>query len=190
MTIRACLAALGLASSAACAAVQAVPQPTPTTEGQITAYLGQRSLDDDDWHPVDDQLTVGVEYAQERMSNPIGWEVGLMASKDEGHVAGSDVEGHTAEVYGGIHKTFGSDTLRPYVGAGLAVIRASVEGPGPDDDDASAAAYAHGGISFALSDEMRLGLDLRFLLGSDIELNGFDTDADYVQLAVGLAFGF
>ena len=74
---------------------------------------------------------LGLEFSQERPGSAVGWELGLMASGDESTSSGIDVEGATAEVYGGVRKSFGSGSLRPVIGGGLSAIAAAVEHPIP-----------------------------------------------------------
>ncbi|MFN0009116.1 MAG: outer membrane beta-barrel protein [Planctomycetota bacterium] len=187
---------LALSSLAACAAVQSSsPTPVPVSgaerENRLGIYLGQRQLDEDEWSPLDEQPMFGLEYSRETQGDTVGFEVGIMGSADEDTVAGSDVEVSTGEFYGGIRKTFGEEVFRPYVGAGLSLVNLEVDTSGlGDDDDASAAFYAHGGLAILASEALLIGLDLRFLIGSDIEIAGVDTDADYVQLALFLGIGF
>lgn len=186
---------IALMTLASCAAVPTSTSPTQTSnelhDNRVSLYLGQRSLDEDDYAPVDKQATLGVEYARETAGSVIGWEVGLMASGDEDDVGGFNVKGSTGELYGGIHKSFGTGTVRPYVGAGLAYIGSKVEVSGVgDDDDSSAAGYAHAGVTFDLGPSFFLGLDARLLFGSDLEIAGVNTDADYGQLALVLGFAF
>lgn len=158
---------------------------------RVTVYLGQRSLDEGDWAPVEDQATFGVEFAREPAGSTIGWEIGLLGSADETTVAGFDVEATTGELYGGVRKTFGSGVARPYVGGGLSFINAEVDVSGLGSfDDSSPAAYAHAGISFDVTPSFFLGLDLRLLLGSDMTIGGISGDADYTQLAVHLGWAF
>ena len=134
---------------------------------------------------------VGFEYVREPAGSPVGFEVGIMGSKDDDDIAGTDVTGSTRELYAGVHKTFGSDVVRPYVGAGLSYINAKIDVDGfGDDDDSSFAAYLHGGVDFDVTESFYLGLDARFLFGSDLTVAGFDTDADYGQLALVLGFAF
>jgi len=188
-----CLTLVFLAS---CAAVQSpTPVPKPDTSlsrpNRISLYAGQRNLDEDDWSPVDEQATVGLEYAREEPDSAVGWEVGFMGSSDDDSSGGVDFDVHTREVYAGVRKTFGEEVLRPYAGAGLSLIKAEVDvSPGPDDDDSSAALYMHAGLAVFATDVVSLAFDLRFLLGSDLELGGSDVDADYGQLAFVLGFGF
>jgi hypothetical protein len=113
-----------------------------------------------------------------------------MGSSDDDDIGGVDAEASTGEIYGGVRKSFGEDVVRPYVGAGLSFINAEAELGGVDDDDSSGAVYVHGGIAFAVSESFFLGIDLRFLMGSDIDIFGSDADADYGQLAFMMGFGF
>jgi len=176
---------------------QAAPAPAnqstvvASRDNRITLYLGQRNLDEDDYTPVDEQSVFGVEYVREAPGSVIGWEIGLMGSYDEDRVGGFDVEGSTGELYGGVHKTFLTGVVRPYLGAGISFINSEVEvvGLGKDDDD-SVAGYAHLGVLFQVSALFSLGLDARALFGSDMQIAGVSTDADYGQLALILGFAF
>jgi hypothetical protein len=183
-----------LAILASCSAVAPAQQAVaPTRDSRIALYLGQRSLDENDYSPVDKQDMFGIEYSRENAAGPVGFEVGIMGSKDEDNdvLFGFDVEASTSEFYGGIRKTFGQDVVRPYIGGGLSFINSKIEVVGVgDDDDSSIAAYLHGGIGFQISQAVVLGLDLRFLFGSDLTLAGVNTDADYTQATLFIGFGF
>lgn len=198
MKSRICLMILAAVLSA-CTAV--TPSAVPSSAAQeltsaeksnrVSLYLGQRDLDKDDYDPVDEQGTIGLEYAHEPPGSPVGFEVGVMGSRSKEHAGGFEVEGKTGELYGGIRKSFGSDVVRPYIGAGIALINSKVDVSGAgDDDDSSAAGYAHAGINFDITPSFGIGLDLRFLFGSDMTIAGVDTDADYGQLALVLGFAF
>jgi hypothetical protein len=194
------LATLLLGSSlAACAAVPSsgIPDQQGSAaeanprSNRVSIYLGQRSLDEDDYQPVEDQGTIGVEFSQELPDSVIGWEVGLTGSGDGDEILGIDIAAATAELYGGVRKSFGSDSVRPYIGAGLSVISVAVDTDvSAEEDDGSLGLYAHGGVNFQISPLFSLGVDLRGLFGSDIHLSGVDTDADYVQFALVAGFAF
>jgi Outer membrane protein beta-barrel domain len=190
--------ALSLAFLGSCMSVPAaqhapdgsVPPPAAPSH-QIALYLGQRSLDTDNWSPVEDQPMFGLEYSQQSSPESLGWEVGIAGSKDDSTLLGVDVTGSTGEIYGGLRKTFGSDVVRPYIGGGLSFIKAKVEASGAaSEDDTSPAAYLHGGVQFLVSDGFFLGLDARLLFGSDITIAGVNGDADYGQLALALGWRF
>lgn len=196
--------ALGLASLlfASCASVvhnsvqesapsSPAPSPTRSHENRVAIYLGQRGLDKDDYEPVEDQATFGIEFVHEAVGGDVGFEFGLMGSSDESSAAGFDIEGTTGELYGGLRKTFGESVVRPYIGGGLSFIASEFEIVGVNkDDDASAALYAHGGVSIDVSESFFVGLDLRVLFGSDMEIFGVSTDADYTQLALVAGVSF
>jgi len=170
--------------------VSQAPQSSPGGE-RLALYLGQRNLDEDDYDPVDEQPTFGIEYSSEAPDSTIGWEVGLMGSKDEDTVAGFDLSGSTGELYGGIRKSFGEGTVRPYIGAGLSAINSELEVAGlGSEDDSSLAGYAHGGLMFDVSQSFFLGIDVRVLFGSDVSYGTFETDVDYGQLALVLGWRF
>lgn len=170
------------------AAAAPVPEQPPASNKRLAFYLGQRNLDEDYWDPLDQQVSFGFEFIGENAANWVGFEVGLMGSYNEDTEGAIDVDGSTAELYVGIHKTLGKGSVHPYLGGGVSWIAAeyngSVSGLSVSDDDSSVAGYAHGGIVFDLSRVLSLGVDLRTLFGSDITLFGANGDADYVQLAV------
>jgi opacity protein-like surface antigen len=113
-----------------------------------------------------------------------------MGSSDEGKFAGFNVRGRTGEVYAGVRKAFGNDTVRPYLGGGLSIIRGEVDAAGSDDSDTSAAAYLHAGVEFLISPTFFLGLDIRGLFGSSIDMGGVNGDADYTQGAFTFGWRF
>lgn len=180
----------------ACAAVpnQAGPDahyPETRLDNRVTVYLGQRNLDEDDYRPVDEQGTFGIEFAHESTDSAVGWEFGLMGSAAEETAGGFDIEGRTGELYGGVRKTLLDGSVHPYIGGGVAYITSEVEVIGVgEDDDSSVAGYAHIGVTADITPAFFLGLDLRVLFGSDLTISGLDTDADYGQLAVMLGWAF
>jgi hypothetical protein len=177
------------ASGCATVASRAPVQSTTTGASHLSLLLGERWLDHEDWDSVDDQFVIGVGFDTPLSAIPAEFEANVFRSKDES----GDVEGITREISAGLRKTFpidGQPKLHPYVGGGLSLIRGEVETPGPDDHDTSLALYAHGGAGWDLSPEWQVGLDLRFLFASSIELNGHHGDADYSQLAFFVSYAF
>jgi hypothetical protein len=175
---------------AGCSALPAPAQDlSPSLDQRISIHLGQRSFTEDDYEPVEEQLVIGLEYASQPRDGIIGFEVGMMGSSDEDEIGASDVEAETGELYGGVRKSFGRGAVRPVIGFGVALIHASVDIAGfADEDDASVAGYFHSGVAGRLGSTFSLGIDLRALFGSELDLGGFDVDADYVQLALVLGF--
>jgi opacity protein-like surface antigen len=193
------IAVTALLSLSSCMSVPAAPDAqvpvgkgsnSMEPRGQLAIYLGVRTLDQDLWSPVEDQGVFGFEYSHQDSPDAFGWEVGLMGSSDEGKFAGFNVRGRTGEVYAGVRKAFGNDTVRPYLGGGLSIIRGEVDAAGSDDSDTSAAAYLHAGVEFLISPTFFLGLDIRGLFGSSIDMGGVNGDADYTQGAFTFGWRF
>lgn len=188
----------------ACASVpvssQRVPPPPPALvhSSQLDFFFGVRSLDQDDWAPVEDHGVIGITFVHEPEESAVGLELGFAASgekEDDVPFGGGtvDVEGRTSEISAGVRKTFVREEgfVHPYLGAGIAAIRAEFEGsPGSKDDDSSPGIYFHGGMDFDLGTNFLLGFDMRFLGGTDITLFGDDGTADYAQFVIFLGVRF
>lgn len=184
------------------------PHPRPSASFQDDAerrrtaniYLGQRSLDEDDYSPVEDQLSLGFEYTSVDPDSTFGWEFGFFLSGDSETVSisGTPVEltGSTVELSGGVVKVFGEldSSVQPYIGGGLAWIAGEVEasalGSSSSVDDSTIAPYVHGGVTFTVNDQVTLGLDLRQMFAADVEYDGFESDLDYTMLSVVLGYSF
>lgn len=180
-----------LASCASCAALRAPGASVlpPPSQDSLTLHLGRRALSDDAYEPVDEQGAIGVELVHGVPHATFAWEVGIAASRSEETAAGVEVEGKTLEAYSGLHRAFGLGRVRPYLGAGLALVRTEIEAAGAGSDDGgSAALYAHGGVDVRLSQSFFVGVDLRWLFGSSIQYAAFRTDGDYAQVALRLGW--
>ena len=190
---------------ASCASTPAALQdasPVPYRSSHVDLHLGGRALDKDDWDPVEDQGAIGIDFVHEGLDSAIGFEVAFFASRDKEEDEPSptgpfDITGETQELSVGVRKTFMKDTSRfhPYVGGGLAAIRAQFRGEdsggsGASDDDTSGAFYVHGGLEYDVGPAFLIGVDLRLLGGSDITLFGEDGTANYGQITfvVGCRF--
>lgn len=181
--------ALALAPLAACANFG--PEQRDT---RLALILGQRGLDRDLWAPVEDQITVGAECVVVSKDTGLGWETAIQYSYDDATVGAVDVKSTTDELsVGGRYELVGKQ-VRPFVGAGLALVKAEMEvsngGSSASEDDVSVAGYAHAGLEIPLGERFFVGLDVRALFGSDLDLAGVSADADYVQFALTLGSSF
>jgi len=207
---------LPLLSSAlgACASVNPGPRATPAQgveprDHRIEIVLGQRDLGDD-FEPVEEQFTVGLDYSRMFGDGRFAWSVGASYSNDEkignsvslpiqtiGPAGGVgvqffDITGTLIQVDVGarVFLTSPDARVRPYVGAGLAFVQAETEGDGSSGDDSSFGGLLRGGVDFRVTEALYLGLEARSLLGTDFDLNGNNLDADYTQFGAVLGFAF
>jgi hypothetical protein len=160
----------------------------------LSIHVGRRSLDEDDWAPIDDPPAIAFEFARVPDSG-LGWEVGLGLSYDEEDLGAFDFDATILELYGGARADLAGPgaVVVPYLGLGLSI--AVVESSGSSgsssvsDDDATFGFYAHGGIAVPIGDNLRIGADVRGLFGTDVELFGVAADVDYAQVTIFIAFG-
>lgn len=197
---------VGLLALLALSACSAVPHAGVQNRGierdhptRASLLLGQRNLDEDDYAPVEEQFMIGFEFAHEARDSVLGWEFGFAGSSDSEDVEffGEELEvtASTAELYGGIRKSFPVGIFRPYIGGGVAYIFSELEleddfGNSASVDDGSVAGYVHIGAMFDITRWFFLGIDLRLLFGSDLDYDGFESDADYGQLALRIGAAF
>ena len=175
--------------------------------GTTRVLLGLEQLDTDYWEPIDHQGFLAVESAFESEDSWIGaeWGVAFNSEKDSMHidVAGTlskyKVDMFAIEGYAGVHRTFmRQSSFQPYFGAGVSATymdaKKSTDGPtvAIDDDDEGGliyGAYAHGGISVQVSENMQLGLDLRELFATKVRDLGGEGDIDHTRIAFFVGFG-
>lgn len=159
-------------------------------DGNVNFVLGSRSMsDDDNWGDLDTQDAFGVNVDFGVADWPVRLVVGAHGSSKDKH----DVEGSVGEASFGVMKLWKlshDGMVRPYVGGGLAAVGAEIDGPGFDDDDGSIGLYISGGVYWRLGSRFNIGVDGRFLTGTDIELFGISGDADYLQIGLLLGFGW
>ena len=162
---------------------------------RFTVLLGQRSLEEDDFAPVEDQPMLGFEFSDGGTDDGlVGFEIGITGSSDSDEVnlggGPQDVDGSVGELYAGVRKEFPGSAINPFVGLGLAATRAEVEFGGNSEDDTTYGVYLHGGLIFPLSDAFSIVADLRARFGEDYKIAGVDGEGDFFAVAVGVAFGF
>lgn len=190
------LSLLALALLPACAATTpSAPQAYAEASRQrIAILLGQRSLDEDDFAPVENQGLFGIEFSDGGPTDGVGFEAGLTGSSDSDDaflpgVGTVDVESSVGELYVGVRKEFQGSGVRPYVGAGVSMSQVEINvGPASEDDNAFGL-YLHGGLLLPFNDRFALLLDARARFGEDYRIAGVDGNADFFALALGFAFG-
>lgn len=184
-----------LAGLPACHAPAARSAPAVTEgrpSGLLEVDLGARSLDDDEaWDQIEHPAVLA--FGGTWLGDPLGLELGVSLAADSTTVGGVDVTDTFVELSAGPRFTFGEGPLMPYLGVGVALVAVEVEGEqgglSVSDDDTTAGFYAHGGLIFRIGSVFHIGLDARLLRGSSVQVFGVDTDADYGQITLVLAWG-
>jgi len=115
---------------------KAYAQEQKLWSGNINVFVGTKLLDADDWEPVEDQFTLGVGLDFRPPNWPVSLALDWSYSWDEGEESvivfdpwlgpltfNVDLEGKTMEIDPGIRYIYEKlPYVRPFIGAGLAVI--------------------------------------------------------------------
>lgn len=160
--------------------------------------LGGRQLFHSSYGGLDEHGVLGFEFDARPATFPIGIEAGAAATGDfDDHASGTflDLESTTGEFYFGPRATIDfteTDLFHGYVGTGISFQHAELERLTTslqvrEDDDSAIGGYLHGGFYFHVSRGLRMGLDVRWIYASNIEL--FDEDAGLESLQVAFLIG-
>jgi hypothetical protein len=169
--------------------------PAPAIAGDWTGnanfFLGQKSLDSNDWEPLDNQGEFGAEVSWGKKAWPVLIATDVLVSGDSDEISGVDVDAATTEFDFGVRKIWEVKTFRPYVGGGLAIAGAAFEASGGgnsiDDSDNSVGVWVGGGAFWRLGSRFNIGGAVRY---STADVTLFDEDVDAGGIHIGLLLGW
>jgi hypothetical protein len=175
------------------------PSARPWT---IDLLVGSRAYDEDDWAPVDSQTSFGLLVS--RRIGEDGWaiEAGASTSSDDVVLSnGVDLLDFEARFIGASLAAryiidIPDSKAESYISVGVAwqesTIKARIIGSGPplNDSEHSLGALLGLGVGWRATDTLRIGLDLRGVLGSETEFDGVDVSTDYAQVGVFVGAAF
>ena len=161
--------------------------------GNVSGYLGYKTVDDNDWPNLDSQGSVGVISDFGKQSWPVSIAADLLFA---GTVHESGVKkdtGGTMEIHLGARKIFTlqNSSFRPYVGGGAVLVSAMLEnenaGVVVDDDDTAIGAWVGAGTYYAVTPSFNIGVDVRY---SKAEVTIFDKEREAGGLNAGITAGY
>jgi len=161
--------------------------------GNVSAYLGHKSVDDTDWPNLDSQTSVGVISDFRKQSWPVSIAADLIFAGTVHESGANEDTGGTSEIHLGARKVFTleNSSFRPYVGGGVAFVNAILEnvnaGVTVDDDDRAVGAWLGAGTYYAVTPSFNIGLDVRY---SKAEVTLFDKEREAGGLNAGITAGY
>jgi len=171
--------------------------------GNVNVFIGSKTLDKDDWAPVEDQGEFGVQFDISDQDWPVSIAVNFLTSTDDSgdDPLGlfSDYSADTQELQIGVKKIWDvGGRAHPFVGGGAALIRGSYSGPviyAPyftsevSDSDSGLGAWATAGVfwTFGSRKGFNIGVEATWSK-ADLEILGADVDGGGLHL--GLIMGF
>jgi hypothetical protein len=161
-------------------------------EGDVNFFLGIKTLDEDDWEPIEDQGAFGAEISIGQDTWPVMIAIDPFFSGAKDDEFGFDLKGATSELAIGVRKIWNVDNVHPYVGGGPSLLSASLEVENPfgadvDDDDTTLGWWLGGGVFWRLGSRFNIGIAARFSSG---EVTLFDVDLEAGGLQGGLLLGW
>ena len=161
--------------------------------GNVSGYLGQKTVDDKDWPELDSQASVGVISDFGKQSWPVSIAADLIFAGTV-HESGVNKDtGGTMEIHLGARKIFTlqNSSFRPYVGGGAALVSAMLEnenaGVAVEEDDTAVGAWVGAGTYFAVTPSFNIGVDVRY---SKAEVTLFDKEREAGGLNAGITAGY
>ena len=162
--------------------------------GNIGGYLGQKSLDDKDWDNLDRQGSLGMIFDFKKQSWPLSIALDVIISGNEDKDDGIKTEAGSLELHLGVRKIFelSGSSIQPYIGGGIAIIGTSVRNRSggstlSDDDETTTGAWVGGGMYYAATKSVNVGLDLRY---SEAEVEISDEDREVDRFYTGATVGY
>ena len=177
-----------------CLAVALISTPA-LAGGNLNFSLGQRSLDSNDFEPVDDQTYFGATIDWNSMEWPVNLAGGLYFSSEQESVGSTDITASVIEATFGVMKTWGeTKVMHPFLGGGLGFVQVEAEIDDPlgnaKEDDTAPAFYTEGGVYWSLSHAFNLGVSGRFMTAPGIEIEGENFDTTYFQVGILAGWAF
>jgi len=162
--------------------------------GNVSGFLGQKSLEDKDWGSLDEQGSLGVISDFKKESWPVSIAVDLIVSGDVEEVGVLEDFGGSLETHLGVRKIFeiSDSSFQPYIGGGASLITASIEhkisGSRVSKSDDSATGYWVGaGMYYAMNDHFNIGVDVRY---SEADVTIFDVERKAGGVYSGITAGY
>ena len=170
----------------------------------VMGMFGLRMMDEDDWAPVEEPKTGGINYMGRGPGGWFHWDFSITFGDDSGtaivELDGEDVliDASTKvwEADFGLAKIINLGVLRPYIGVGVAVVNIDAEvvlqnGASASEDNTTIGGYGRAGIAFQVTKSGGvIGFEARYLAGTDISIAGVDTDVDGLTGLVTVGFSW
>lgn len=131
-------------------------------DGNTNFFLGGKTLDKNEWEPVEEQGEFGIMVDFGKEEWPAHIAIDLMVSATEEQVGWVIVEGSTVELDFGVRKPFDFGNMHPFVGGGLGIMSGYYEIVGFGSCEGSGGGvWADAGIYWTLGQSFNLGFDAR-----------------------------
>lgn len=167
---------------------------------QVFVSAGKSRFLDDESFPVGDENMFGIGLRGLAVSNqPVGIELTYSYREGEHQTTHNflttDFEYHTDELDIGLWMPFRTESIfHPSVGAGVSFfsVHAHRSGQGVEDSDIEVAngVYGHASLMIDLTRRVQVGVDVRYVFSSPLDLFGEKAHGQYGQALFVLGYSF
>lgn len=161
--------------------------------GNISGYIGTKSLKEEDWNTLDNQGSLGILFDIKKQNWPVSLAFDVIVSGDVNETDSLKETGGTVEYDLGVRKIFdlNGSAFKPYIGGGVAFISAEIKNESDttllkQKKDATGA-WVGVGAYYAITPKLNLGMDVRY---SKAKVTLFDEEREIGGLNAGLTFGY
>jgi len=162
--------------------------------GNVSGYLGQKTLDDNDWQELDKQAELGVIFDLKQKDWPISIAFDILASGDVHESGAQKNTGYTVEHHIGVRKIFTLQgrSIKPYVGGGISIASSEIENKNGsiivnDEKDRGLGSWVGVGTYYELGPHFNIGVDVRY---SKAEVTLINEDREIGGLHTGITVGY
>ena len=178
---------------AAMPVAQAEDAPTGNWTGNVSGFLGYKSVDDNDWQDLDSQIAIGVITDVRQHSWPVSIAADFMLSGDVNESGTNKDTAAIGEIHLGVRKVFtlNNSPFSPYIGGGVAFVSANLEhenaGVSTEEDDQATGTWVGAGTYYAITPEFNIGLDVRY---SKADVTIFNQEREAGGVSTGISLGY
>lgn len=150
--------------------------------GNVSGYLGQKSLDDKGWGKQDQHSSLGVLFDFKQQSWPLSIAADIIVSADVDEIGSQKDVAGAIETHLGVRKIFelSNSKISPYLDGGLAIIGVGLEntsaGVTTTQDDTGTGTWIGTGMYIAMTPHFNLGVDVRYS-EAEVSFSGVDREA-------------
>ncbi len=165
--------------------------------GSFSIIYGEKSLEKNDWKPVESQTGFGVVGEYKEPNWPVALVATYFRSEDSALLTGAGanikITGETTELGFGIRKYLNENRLRFFVEGGLvsisAKIKAEVFGVSASDSDSNIGYWLGAGADVMVNDTWSIGLFAR-KSDASVTLGGVNGEAGGTHVGISAAYHF
>jgi opacity protein-like surface antigen len=162
--------------------------------GNVSGYLGNKTLDDNDWGKLDQQGSLGVIFDFKKESWPVSIAADVIVSGNVKETGSSEELAGSLGTHLGVRNIFklSNASFQPYIGGGISLISTELRNKNAGvtiskSDDSATGTWLGTGMYYALNNHFNIGVDLRY---SEADVTLFNVERKVGGMHSGITIGY